>query len=362
MEVDEIDDIFDRNIDELDVRETPRWELSEEEESGGSDVETLVNQQQAAKKKANNQVPRQGVAQVPGQGVAQVPRQGVAQVPRQGVAQVPRQGVAQVPGQGVAQVPRQGVAQVPRQVVAQVPRQGVTQRTIPTLAPAANPVRNLPLKQNGPISNVTQTQSPVMKRSTDNPIINVAKMSSLPLNSNAGSSGKAMLEKQSMSPNMYRRPLNKDKIDAMVKSTYKEKSDSVKDFGASERGNKPVQLAKGQPVANRDQQENPDVHVWEEDDVDSVKDFTGNDRQKEEKYMERTDEVIYQRAAEEHIRRPPLWHDDEVDSVRDFSRVSGKQEPPSGLASQQLSRLPSDEHICLSPPGMKRMMGLSGLL
>jgi len=32
--------------------------------------------------------------------------------------------------------------------------------------------------------------------------------------------------------------------------------------------------------------------------------------------MERTDEVIYQRAAEEHIRRPPLWHDEEVDSVR----------------------------------------------
>lgn len=45
-------------------------------------------------------------------------------------------------------------------------------------------------------------------------------------------------------------------------------------------------------------------------------DFTGNDRKKEEKYMERTDEVIYQRAAEEHIRRPPLWHDEEVDSVR----------------------------------------------
>ena len=36
--------------------------------------------------------------------------------------------------------------------------------------------------------------------------------------------------------------------------------------------------------------------------------------------------------------------------LQDFSRVSGKQEPPSGLASQQLSRLPSDEHICLSPP------------
>ena len=37
---------------------------------------------------------------------------------------------------------------------------------------------------------------------------------------------------------------------------------------------------------------------------------------REEKYMERTDEVIYQRAADEHIRRPPLWHDEEVDSVR----------------------------------------------
>lgn len=37
-------------------------------------------------------------------------------------------------------------------------------------------------------------------------------------------------------------------------------------------------------------------------------------------------------------------------NFQDFSRVSGKQEPPSGLASQQLSRLPSDEHICLSPP------------
>ena len=38
--------------------------------------------------------------------------------------------------------------------------------------------------------------------------------------------------------------------------------------------------------------------------------------------MERTDEVIYQRAAEEHIRRPPLWHDDEVDSVRVRTHVS----------------------------------------
>ena len=45
----------------------------------------------------------------------------------------------------------------------------------------------------------------------------------------------------------------------------------VQDFGASERGKKPVQSAKGQPVVSRDQKENPDVHVWEEDDVDSVK-------------------------------------------------------------------------------------------
>lgn len=48
---------------------------------------------------------------------------------------------------------------------------------------------------------------------------------------------------------------------------------NCQDFGASERGKKPAQLAKGQPVVNRDQKENPDVHVWEEDDVDSVKVF-----------------------------------------------------------------------------------------
>ena len=46
---------------------------------------------------------------------------------------------------------------------------------------------------------------------------------------------------------------------------------NVKDFGASERGKKPVQSTKSQPVVSRDQKENPDVHVWEEDDVDSVK-------------------------------------------------------------------------------------------
>lgn len=290
MEVDEIDDIFDRNIDQLDVRETPRWELSEEEESGGSDVETLVNQQQSAKKKANGQIPRQEMSP----------------------------------------------------------------RTIPTSAATQSPGRPHSIKQNGLIPHpiVTQTQSPITKRNPNRPIPNV-KRPSLPRSSNSGGSSKA-----SPSPKLYRHPLDKDKIDAMVKSAYKERSDSVKDFAASERGKKPLQLGKGQPVGSRDQRENPDVHVWEEDDVDSVKDFTGNDRQKEEKYMERTDEVIYQRAAEEHIRRPPLWHDDEVDSVRDFSRTTGKQEPTSGLASQQLSRLPSDEHLCLSPPWNEEDDGL----
>jgi len=46
---------------------------------------------------------------------------------------------------------------------------------------------------------------------------------------------------------------------------------NFQDFGASERGKKPVPSTKGQPVVSRDQKENPDVHVWEEDDVDSVK-------------------------------------------------------------------------------------------
>lgn len=48
---------------------------------------------------------------------------------------------------------------------------------------------------------------------------------------------------------------------------------NVQDFGvgASERGKKPVQSTKSQPVVSRDQKENPDMHVWEEDDVDSVK-------------------------------------------------------------------------------------------
>lgn len=96
----------------------------------------------------------------------------------------------------------------------------MAQRTIPTSTPGANPARNLPLKQNVPIPNVTQTQSPIMKRNPDSPINNV-KM--------PGSGGTTLLEKPSMSPaSMYRHPLNKEKIDAMVKSAYKERSDSVK--------------------------------------------------------------------------------------------------------------------------------------
>ena len=46
---------------------------------------------------------------------------------------------------------------------------------------------------------------------------------------------------------------------------------NFQDFRASERGKKQVPSTKGQPVVSKDQKENPDVHVWEEDDVDSVK-------------------------------------------------------------------------------------------
>ena len=46
---------------------------------------------------------------------------------------------------------------------------------------------------------------------------------------------------------------------------------NFQDFGASEQGKKQVPSTKGQLVVSRDQKENPDVHVWEEDDVDSVK-------------------------------------------------------------------------------------------
>lgn len=272
MEIDEIDDIFDRNIDQLDVRETPRWELSEEE-SGGSDVETLVNQQSAKKKSA-------------------------------------------------------------------VSRQEIQPVNIP---PVGSP-RGTHEMQNRHIAHATQVpqmQNPMLKTSNPEvPLPNSSKKSTS--GSNAGPS-----------PKLFRHPMDKGKIDSLVESAEREKSpDSAKDFSASKLQGQPglAQLTNGQPKSSREQQGKSDINVWGEDDVDSVKDFTGNDRKKEEKYMERTDEVIYQRAAEEHIRRPPLWHDEEMDSVRNYSRTTGKQEPQSGLASQQLSRLPSDEHICLSPP------------
>lgn len=95
----------------------------------------------------------------------------------------------------------------------------MAQRSIPTSAPAANPGRKLPLNQKGPIPNISQTQSPVLMRSNDSTNSN-EKM--------PGSSTKTMLEKPNASPKLYRHPLNKEKIDAMVKSAYKEESDSVK--------------------------------------------------------------------------------------------------------------------------------------
>lgn len=95
----------------------------------------------------------------------------------------------------------------------------MAQRSIPTSAPAANPGRKLPLNQKGPIPNISQTQSPVLMRSNDSTNSN-EKM--------PGSSTKTMLEKPNVSPKLYRHPLNKEKIDAMVKSAYKEESDSVK--------------------------------------------------------------------------------------------------------------------------------------
>ena len=95
----------------------------------------------------------------------------------------------------------------------------MAQRTIPNSTPGSNPGRNLSLKQNGAIPNGSQMQSPIMKRNPNSPINNV-KM--------PGSSSNALLEKPSMSASLYRHPLSKEKINAMVKAAYKEKSDSVK--------------------------------------------------------------------------------------------------------------------------------------
>lgn len=97
--------------------------------------------------------------------------------------------------------------------------------SIPTGAPSGTPGRALAIQQNGPLMHpkVPQTQSPVLKRNVDSPVRNV-KLPPLPLSSKSGGSSNA-----SPSPKLYRHPLDKEKINALVKSAYKEKStDSVK--------------------------------------------------------------------------------------------------------------------------------------
>ena len=106
----------------------------------------------------------------------------------------------------------------------------MAQRKIPTLPPTSNPGRNLPLKQNGSIPSVQQTQSPAKKRNSDNPVPG-GKIPTLPMNPSVGKNGQVtMSEKQPISPSLYRHPLKKEKIDAMVKAAYNNKgnSDSVK--------------------------------------------------------------------------------------------------------------------------------------
>ena len=67
--------------------------------------------------------------------------------------------------------------------------------------------------------------------------------------------------------------LPKDQVVKMIffQPLFMSPCHNFQDFGGSERGKKPVQLTKGQPVVSRDKKENADLHVWEEDDVDSVK-------------------------------------------------------------------------------------------
>ena len=106
----------------------------------------------------------------------------------------------------------------------------MAQRKIPTLPPTSNPGRNLPLKQNGSIPSVPQTQSPAMKRNSDNSV-SCGKIPTLPMNPSVGKNGQVTIsEKQPISPSLYRHPLKKEKIDAMVKAAYNNKgnSDSVK--------------------------------------------------------------------------------------------------------------------------------------
>ncbi|XP_032226429.2 uncharacterized protein LOC116609777 isoform X2 [Nematostella vectensis] len=271
------EDIFDRNIDQLDVRETPRWELSEEEDSGGCEVDNLMNQ------KTNRK---------------------------------------QNPAED-EQVENTKLSQVATSTNLPVQNPGV-----PSVGPKG-PERPIPVSlTNG------APQSPLLTRAPSGPHSCASTTESV---------------KTVMSP-LYARKMDKAKIDALVQAAYAKDEDSIKDFGAAERCKQSSQSQSKpiKPVAPSNTMKK--LTPWEDDDADSIKDFSGTDRKKEEKYMERTDEAIYQRASEEHIKRPPIWHDEEVDSLRDFGRISGKQEMPSGMTSQQISRVPSDEELCLSPP------------
>ena len=103
-------------------------------------------------------------------------------------------------------------------------------------------------------------------------------------------------------------------------------------------------LPKQQAQQNSIPNKKPDIvnvekgQTWEDvSEHDSVKDFTGPYREQEAKYMERTNEAIFNRASEEHIRQPIPYDDN--DSIKNF-----------GGASQGISRIPSEEQICLSPP------------
>ena len=44
--------------------------------------------------------------------------------------------------------------------------------------------------------------------------------------------------------------------------------------------------------------------------------------------------------------------------LKDFGHISNKHELPSGQTSLQISRMPSDEDLCLSPPWVEEDDGL----
>ena len=108
----------------------------------------------------------------------------------------------------------------------QVPRREMFPRTVPPIsAPAtASLGQSLAMKQSNPMlhPSVAPTQSPVMKRSTDSPVPKV-NVPCLPQNTSSGGSIKT-----NPSPKLYRHLLDKENIDALVKSAYKETGDSVK--------------------------------------------------------------------------------------------------------------------------------------